>query len=131
MTAKACSSISASSSCCHTWPLCAICVLCIRSGAPSVTSRPVREPCGPSGERLAELLQYSVYMVNEPTKLSPDDPESLRHFRETVIELERRVRALSSGALRHDAGNAVGAARNALALVEDGAQSANRPRFVE
>jgi len=63
--------------------------------------------------------------------LSPDDAESVHRFREAVADLEKRARSLAAGALRHDVGNAVGAARNALALVEDTAQNADRVRFVE
>ena len=50
---------------------------------------------------------------------SSRSPETIRQLRDAVADLERRSRALGAGPLRHDVGNAVGAARNALSLLDE------------
>jgi hypothetical protein len=50
-----------------------------------------------------------------------DDDDSLRELRRTVAELERRLYSLAPGQLRHDVGNTIGAARNALSLIDEDA----------
>lgn len=52
-------------------------------------------------------------------------------MRSAVFDLERRARTLSSSQLRHDVSNAVGAARNALQLLEEDPCSATAARFTE
>jgi hypothetical protein len=57
-------------------------------------------------------------MANHPD--SSRNSESIQRLRDAVADLERRSRTLDSGNLRHDVGNAVGAARNALSLLDEG-----------
>jgi hypothetical protein len=58
------------------------------------------------------------------------DDDSLRRFRAELADLEQRAQGLSRDA-RHDVTNSLGAARNAVILIEEGAQGAERERFVE
>ncbi len=57
-------------------------------------------------------------MANHPG--SSQDSETIRRLRDAVADLERRSRTLGAGERRHDVGNAIGAARNALSLLEEG-----------
>lgn len=69
-------------------------------------------------------------MTDESLPFAFDDPESRRCFRERLADLECRA-AKRTGSVKHDAANAIGAARNALALIEDDADTGSRRRFAE
>jgi hypothetical protein len=57
--------------------------------------------------------------------------EEVRRLRAAVEDLERRARAVSSPAKRHDLTNAVGAARNALELLSENPEGKTAERFLE
>lgn len=57
------------------------------------------------------------------------DADLLRQLRGRIAEIERRAHGLVSGTLRHDVNNAVGAARNALTLLDEEA-AAEPERFL-
>jgi hypothetical protein len=59
------------------------------------------------------------------------DEDALANLKQSVTELERRLRELGSGSLRHDVSNTIGAARNALSLLDEDAGSSDPARFVE
>ena len=61
----------------------------------------------------------------------PTDTEALRGLREQLADLEHRGRAVETRKLRHDVANAVGAARNALTLVDENPAAAEASRFIE
>lgn len=50
---------------------------------------------------------------------SSQNSEIIQRLRDAVADLERRARSLGTGRLRHDVGNSIGAARNALSLLEE------------
>jgi hypothetical protein len=57
--------------------------------------------------------------------------EEVRRLQAAVEDLERRARAVSSPANRHDFMNAVGAARNALELLSENPEGKTAERFLE
>lgn len=68
---------------------------------------------------------------DEETRTAPDDPESRARLRETIAALAQRSRAVTAPRVRHDVRNAIGAARNALALLDEGAPADAVARFNE
>lgn len=70
-------------------------------------------------------------MTDEQGKGALLDEESSRRLRVTIQELERRGRALSSSQVRHDVSNAVGAARNALQLLDENPNAPAADRLVQ
>src|SRR3954447_16062523 len=70
-------------------------------------------------------------MTDEPMDKLSNDAESLRLLRASLDDLERRRRAVSAPAVRHDVGNGIGAARNALELFEDDPGAASAARFIQ
>jgi hypothetical protein len=60
-----------------------------------------------------------------------DALKSLEPLRERIAELERRARAITDANARHDVTNSVGAARNALILLDEGEDEGQAARFVE
>ena len=58
-------------------------------------------------------------MTDEPMGSLPIDVEERRELRNVIAELARRGRTIRSSRLRHDMTNAVGAARNAVELLEE------------
>lgn len=69
-------------------------------------------------------------MCPSPADFNFDDPEFIEHFREELADLSARARMLPRE-IRHDIGNAIGAARNALELIAEYSQSPERQRFIE
>jgi hypothetical protein len=65
-----------------------------------------------------------------PPDFDFDDPASVDRFREILAELSARARQLPTEQ-RHDAGNSVGAARNALELILESRGNPERVRFIE
>lgn len=59
------------------------------------------------------------------------DADTTHLLRSEVAELEHHARSLPPGTLRHDVTNAVGAARNALALLEDEPDAVDPAHFLE
>jgi hypothetical protein len=57
--------------------------------------------------------------------------KSLEPLRERIAELERQARAITDANARHDVTNSVGAARNALILLDEGEDEGQAARFVE
>jgi hypothetical protein len=56
---------------------------------------------------------------------------SLRSLRHQIAELERQARTLSDATTRHDVTNALGAARNAIIMLDEGEDEGRAARFVE
>lgn len=56
---------------------------------------------------------------------------SLRSLRDRIAELERRARGVVEANVRHDVSNALGAARNAIILLDEGEDEGKSARFVE
>jgi hypothetical protein len=63
--------------------------------------------------------------------LSSDAAASLPSLRDRIGELERQVRTLSDATARHDVANALGAARNAIIMLDEGEDEGKAARFVE
>jgi hypothetical protein len=82
---------------------------------------------------MADLLHHAEHMQqpDEETRTAPDDPESRARLRETIAALAQRSRAVTAPRVRHDVRNAIGAARNALALLDEGAPADAVARFNE
>lgn len=59
------------------------------------------------------------------------DAESVDGLRATIDDLERRVRSVTGSPLRHDIGNAMGAARNALVLYDENTGTPTGERFIQ
>lgn len=59
------------------------------------------------------------------------DRAALRCLHEQLADLERRGKALAASKLRHDVGNAVGAAHNALELLEENAVADNAAKLIQ
>lgn len=57
--------------------------------------------------------------------------DELRRLRAAVDDLERRARKVSASTMRHDVTNAVGAARNALELLDECPEAEAAVRFLE
>ena len=70
-------------------------------------------------------------MSDAPRRDDVPNADLIRGLREAMAELEHRLRALGHGMLKHDAGNAVGAARNALVLLDEASAGERQERFVE
>jgi hypothetical protein len=58
------------------------------------------------------------------------DTAALRCLHEQLTDLERRAKALAASKLRHDVGNAVGAAHNALELLEENSVAENAAKLL-
>ncbi len=58
------------------------------------------------------------------------DPKSVERFRGVLADLAARARSLPREA-RHDVGNAIGAARNALELIAECRNDSELERFIE
>lgn len=59
------------------------------------------------------------------------DTAALRCLHDQLADLERRGKALAASKLRHDVGNAVGAAHNALELLEENSGAGNADKLIE
>jgi hypothetical protein len=70
-------------------------------------------------------------MTDEPMGKVSNDAESLRLLRASIDDLERRGRAQSAPRLRHDIGNGIGAARNALELFDEDPGAVAAGRFIQ
>jgi hypothetical protein len=71
-------------------------------------------------------------MPERPDTSAPRNIKQLERLRAAISDLEARLRSLGSGVLRHDVGNAIGAARNALVLLDEGtSRAAEQTKFVE
>lgn len=79
--------------------------------------------------RVAEMLQWNTNM-SPSGDFDFDDPAAVERFRGVLADLAGRARELPADA-RHDIGNAVGAARNALELIAESRGKPERARFVE
>lgn len=80
---------------------------------------------------MATLLHYETHMSDAPSDMGLGNADARAELRRRLAELEQRARSLASPQLRHDANNAVGAARNAAELVRDARDETERARFVE
>jgi hypothetical protein len=60
---------------------------------------------------------------------NPEVP--LRALRDRIAELEREARSISDANARHDVTNALGAARNAIIMLDEGENESKAARFVE
>lgn len=56
---------------------------------------------------------------------------SLRSLRDRIAELERKAQNVSEAQARHDITNALGAARNAIILLDEGENEGKAARFAE
>ena len=56
---------------------------------------------------------------------------SLRSLGDRIAELERKARSVVDAKVRHDVTNALGAARNAIILLDEGENEGKSARFVE
>lgn len=82
---------------------------------------------------MADLL-HDVDVMEQPDEIVrtvPDDPESRARLREAIAVLAQRGKAVTAPRVRHDVRNAIGAARNALALLDEGAPAETVARFNE
>jgi hypothetical protein len=61
----------------------------------------------------------------------PNASRSLRSLRDRITELERKARGVVGAKARHDVTNALGAARNAIILLDEGEDDGKAARFVE
>ncbi len=59
------------------------------------------------------------------------DLAPLHSLRARITELEQRARALLDPTMRHDITNALGAARNAIILIDEGEEEPTASRFAE